>query len=184
MSSDKRLDIVDIIDKILYELKSQITKKIRISSESEIDKILSEPEVRLNFIQALLQQHIAAVVINADQQAFQLPNPLISDTIKKTVKSKQSQKKAANNKTDEIPIEIVQLAEHLKIANSREEGKVVLTEYLNKYRNVKERLVLLAKHLKISIGKLNKDKLTEKIIQETIGYRIDSMIIQEHKWDK
>jgi hypothetical protein len=72
----------------------------------------------------------------------------------------------------------------LNIANSREEGKAIIAKYIGKHRNVKERLLSLAKYLKIPAGKLTNSDLREKIIQETIGYRIDAMIIQEHKWDK
>jgi hypothetical protein len=90
---------------------------------------------------------------------------------------------------EEITTEIIRIAEQLNaeqlnIANSREEGKAILAEYIGEHRNVKERLLSLAKYLKIPVGKLNNSDLTEKIIQETIGYRIDAMIIQEHKWDK
>ncbi len=173
--SDKLLDAVDLIDKtfyekILYELKSQITKKIRTSSETEIDKILSEPEYRLNFIQVAMVDINQQIVITSQKAK-------ILNTAKKTTKNK----KAGNEVST---LEIIRFAEQLEIASSREEGKAILAEYLNKYSNVKARLISLAKYLEIPVGKLNKDKLAEKIIQETIGHRIDSMIIQEHKWDK
>jgi hypothetical protein len=48
-----------------------------------------------------------------------------------------------------------------------------------------DQLKVLAKQLGVSIPpKIKKDDLIEKIIQDTIGYRIDSMVIQDHKWDK
>jgi hypothetical protein len=113
------------------------------------------------------------------QTVITAPEAKILNTAKKTTK-----KKKANNEVIEESLEIDRVAKQLEIANSREEGRAILAEYLNKNSNIKARLVSLAKYLKIPVGKLNKDKLAEKIIQEIIGHRIDSMIIQEHKWDK
>jgi len=162
-SQDKRFIALEIV---LRELNSRIIKEIKVSNESEIDKILSEPEFWLSFVQSALQQE-AVVTTNIEQ--------INSDITRKPAKSKQSRKKEV------ITEKIIQVAERLKNAHSREEGKTIV---FNEDYTV-EQLKLLAKHLDISIkSSIKKSDLIEKIIQETIGYRIDSMIIQDHKWDK
>jgi len=73
------------------------------------------------------------------------------------------------------------VAEHLKNATSREEGQTIIAQ--TKY-TVKQ-LKLLAKHLGLSLSSnMKKADLIDKIIEGTIGYRIDSAIIQNHKWNK
>jgi len=74
----------------------------------------------------------------------------------------------------------LQLAEHLKNATSREEGQAILSSQ----NNTVKQLRLLAKHLGLSVSKRNKMELVDKLIESTIGCRIDSAIIQNHKWDK
>jgi len=39
----------------------------------------------------------------------------------------------------------------------------------------------IAKQLNIPTGKLRKEQLVEKIVQDAVGYRLDFMTIQEHK---
>jgi len=193
---------IDVIETtILCPLKSQILREIEISDEKEVDKILLESEYRLNFVQSILQQK-TVMIANVDQQVtLPLQKQIVPDILPKLTKSKQPQsketgeKKSTAVKKDVIPKqsakkktskktvaedEIIQIAEQLKNTNSREEARNLIP---NEY--TVEQLKVLAKQLGVSIpSKIHKDDLIEKIVQDIIGYRIDSMAIQDHKWDK
>jgi hypothetical protein len=165
-------------------------REIEISDEKEIDKILSEPEYQLNFVQSILQQKMVTVV-NIDQQTtLPLQKQTTPDALQEPVKSKskkvgkkKSTVSSAKKKTSKKTVaedEIIQIVEQLKNTNSREEARNLIP---NEY--TVDQLKVLAKQLGVSIPpKIKKDDLIEKIIQDTIGYRIDSMAIQDHKWDK
>jgi uncharacterized protein YajQ (UPF0234 family) len=189
---------IDVIETtILCPLKSQILEQIETSNESEIDKILSESEYRLNFVHSILQQKMVTIA-NIDQQAtLPLQKQMIPDVFQEPVKLERSQSEktgkkkstvaksattqSAKKKTSKKTVtedEITQIVERLKNVTSREEGRTIIDEI----NYTVKQLELLAKHLGISkIKGLNKNDLIEKIIQETIGYLIDSATIQGHK---
>lgn len=78
-------------------------------------------------------------------------------------------------------INIIQIAERLEKATSREEGQSILNE--KKY--TLSLLKLLAIHVGVSaFNGLKKADLIDKIIQHTIGYRVDADIIQNWKREK
>ncbi|MDY6993763.1 MAG: hypothetical protein SVR94_14340 [Pseudomonadota bacterium] len=170
MSTEKRFAALQIIQTLFSQLTSQIIEEIKIKDEQDIDKILSEPKFRLNFIQSTLKE----ITKNKSQQTSYKPQETLV-----SIKPKNEKKAVKQEAITEEQAELI--AEQLKAADSREEGRRIL----EKYGKTKKRLEVIAKHLKISsISRLNKPELVDKIIQDTIGYRIDSKIIQEHKWDK
>ena len=76
--------------------------------------------------------------------------------------------------------ELAKLVKQLRAADSREEGRIILDEHCKTVTQLK----LLGKHLHIPVYMYKKKlELKERIIQATIGHRIDSMVIQNHKWD-
>ncbi len=171
---------IDIIEEtILYPLKSQILKEIKISSEEAIDKILLEPERRLNFVQSILQKMTATV--DTDQQVTPLSqlDEIVPVVLQNSTKLKQPRKKS-DKKLTIAKEEIAKVVQLLKSANSREEGQTILNEAKYTVNQLKS----LAKYLGISKISSTKASLIEQIIQNTIGDRIEVMIIQDHKWDK
>ena len=75
---------------------------------------------------------------------------------------------------------ITEVADMLKSATSRQEGRAIL---LSQRFNV-EQLKILARFSNVQINTAKKADLIDRIIEGTIGYRIDSKIIQNHKWQK
>jgi len=169
MSTEKRFAALQIIQTLFSQLTSQIIEEIKIKDEQDIDRILSEPKFRLNFIQSILKEITKNTAQQTNYKSQETLVPIKPKNEKKSIKQ------------ETITEEEAKFIAELKAADSREEGKRIF----EKYGKTQKQLEVIAKHLEISPrSNLKKPVLAEKIIQKTIGYRIDSKIIQEHKWDK
>ena len=237
-SLDKRFAALQVIQTILSQFNLQMMGEIKIKDERDIDRILSEPQFRSNFMQSILklvlknnekqkinQEETTDIVFDvtliveqlntahsreegkmilakqcktkkqlaviAKHLKITIGNSNKGELTEKIIKYAIGYKNGNEEVQQETTVDVVLIAEQLNAAHSREEGKTILA----KSCKTKEQLKIIAKHLKIPIGRLKKypeyyslmqkkEQLAEKIIQDTIGYRIDSIIIQEHKWEK
>lgn len=165
-SLDKHFAAIQTIHARLYRLQSVMTEEVKTMKENEIGNLVSDPKFWCARIESILAE----------------PELLMSQSLaakpKVSQKGKNVKKTSQRDLTDRKDSEtkaIEAIVEKLKIAKSREEGKQIIEDQTSTV------LQSIAKRLNITTGKLGKEQLVEKIIQDVVGYRLDFMTIQEHQ---
>jgi len=168
--NDKRFAAIQTIHAKLYRLQSVMIEEIKTIKENQIDNIVSDPKFWCSRIESILAEPELLMPSSL------VANPTVSQKRKivgKTNVKRTSQCDLADRKTSETEA----IVEKLKTAKSREEGKKTIEN------QTLTGLQSIAKQLNIPTGKLRKEQLLEKIVQDVVGYRLDFMIIQKHKSD-
>jgi len=90
-------------------------------------------------------------------------------------------KKSSSSKSPRLNLNVESLARELELCTSREQGEAILRTHCK----LKDDLKALLRHLNIDFkSKDSKADLTEKIIENTIAYRLRSQAIQTYGEDK
>jgi len=90
------------------------------------------------------------------------------------LKTKSVKKRSHNHLSDSN--RLIEIEQYLRTLEDRQQGR----DFINKRLASREELVRLARHLDLPVAKEDSiEKLKEKIIESTIGYRLRSRAIQE-----
>jgi hypothetical protein len=93
----------------------------------------------------------------------------------------EKRKKSSSSKSPQSNLDVESLARELELCNSREQGGAILRTHCK----LKDDLKALLRHLNIDFkSKDSKADLIEKIIENTISYRLRSQAIQNYSEDK
>jgi len=92
-------------------------------------------------------------------------------------------KKSSSSKSPRLNLNVESLVKELELCTSREQGEVILTTHCNTKQKKDFHALLI--HLKVAFKPNEKiSMLMEKIIENTIGYRLRSQAIQTYGEDK
>jgi hypothetical protein len=93
----------------------------------------------------------------------------------------EKQRKGSSSKSSQLNLDVESLARELELCTSREQGEAILRTHCR----LKDDLKALLRHLNIDFkSKDSKADLIEKIIENTINYRLRSQAIQNYGEDK
>ncbi len=159
------------LSKVLDFINKEIVKYIANLTEKEVEDILNEKvnlRISLQAKNSKLGSKTNSIRKNEPNNEEYQENDLIN-----------SEENLLNQHSHTQAISIKEIAQRLHELNSREEGLLIINQYLTGKKAVKKDLQKLAEYLKISQSqKYNISELQEKIIEATIGCRLRSQAIR------